>query len=310
MDEGFSRAERERMTVRSTPPTLNDLLDASGIRPRDVLVFRHRPAEPKLNRVFDRIVAERQNLFDCYQSTHAPLTEAALRSSKYLASFIRYKAGSALFIGFYEVADTRPLSIAEFVARPLHRELVSLGMGDFKATDTRESILEFDLRLTDWHAGWRQRLIISWPPPERAWYRWANRNRFEVKAIAEESALIRPVPPWEQLVVSWRELRLLPRAWRAAMSQWRGIYLIIDESDGKQYVGSAYGPENILQRWINYARTGHGGNKLLRSRSPETFRFAILQLVSPALEKKSVIAIESTWKDRLNTRAPHGLNEN
>jgi hypothetical protein len=296
------------MSVTSAPVTLNLLLEASGIDPKDVLVFRHRPYEPALNRVFDRIVAERSDLFDCYQSTHAPRTEASLRAAAFVASFIRYKAGSALFIGLYEVSGMRELSVAECAARRLHRELMSLGMAGFKAADTRDFVTEFDLQRTEWHAEWRERLIISWPGPERAWYRWAHRNEFAVQAIAEESVLTQPIPRWDEIVLSWAELPLLSAGWRAALSQWRGIYLITDQSDGKQYVGSAYGAENIWQRWTEYARTGHGGNKLLRMRDPTNFRFSILQRVSPDLDDASVIAIEGTWKLRLDTRSPTGLS--
>ena len=83
-----------------------------------------------------------------------------------------------------------------------------------------------------------------------------------------------------------------------------------DRNDGKQYVGSACGSENILQRWRDYARTGHGGNKLLRGRDPRNFRFAILQRVSPDLPEGDVVRLEVTWKKRLGTLAPAGLNEN
>lgn len=296
--------------MESEPITLNALLEASGIRPRDVLVFRHRPYEPSLNRIFDRIVSERPDLFDCYQATHAPRTEAALHKASYVASFIRHRASSALFVGLYELTNTRQLTVEECLARPAHRELMTLGMVGFKATDLRESVTEFELSRTDWHAEWRERLIVSWPPPDRAWYRWGDRNEFEVLAITEESVLTPPVPSWDQLVVGWTELALLPAAWRAALSQWRGIYLIIDQADGKQYVGSAYGSENILQRWTGYARSGHGGNKLLRTRDPSGFRFSILQRLSPDLDDASVIAIENTWKERLGSRSPAGLNEN
>lgn len=77
-----------------------------------------------------------------------------------------------------------------------------------------------------------------------------------------------------------------------------------------QYVGSAYGNENIMQRWKEYARTGHGGNKGLKARNPENFRFSILQRTSPDLPDTDVIALEGTWKDRLRSRVPFGLNEN
>ena len=77
------------------------------------------------------------------------------------------------------------------------------------------------------------------------------------------------------------ELKILPSKWKAALSQWRGIYFIFDESDGKGYVCSAYGTENIVGRWLSYAAGGHGGNKELRNPDPARFRFSILQRVRP-----------------------------
>lgn len=290
--------------------TLNKLLEESGIALGDVLVFRHRPWEPALNKVFDWIVAERPELFDCYQSTHGQRTEAALARADYVASFIRYRPGQALFVGLYKVHGQRSLPVDECVARALHRELMIHGLTGDKATIGRTNILEFDLRLTDWHTDWQQRLIIGWPGLERSWYRWADRNVFPVQAIAEEGRLIAPMPAWDQLALDWQQLGFLPTSWRDALSHWRGVYLIIDRSDGKQYVGSAYGVENILQRWLAYARSGHGGNRGLLSRDPANFIFSILQRVSPDLPDADVIAIENTWKVRLRTKAPDGLNEN
>jgi hypothetical protein len=187
---------------------------------------------------------------------------------------------------------------------------MTLGMSGIKATEGRETVLEFDLRPTGWHAEWRGRLVIRWPGLERSWYRWADRNQFVVDAIASQSLLQTAMPPWDEIVLSRAELTLLPQEWRGALSQWRGIYLIIDQSTGKQYVGSAYGSENILQRWTEYARTGHGGNKHLLTLDPSQFRYSILQRVSPDLDDASVIRIENTWKDRLGSRWPGGLNDN
>lgn len=292
------------------PLTLNQVIQLSGIEPRDVLVFRHRPKEPSLNRLFPWLAAERPDLFDCYQSCHGANTESALARARYLASFIRHKPGQALFVGFYKMESFRPLSVDACLSRPLHRELMSLGLEGMKATAGRDSVLEFNLPLIDWHREWHGRLIIGWPGLERSWYRWADRNEFPIAAIAEENLLAAAMPPWEELALAWNELAVLPTSWRNALSHWRGIYLIIDQRDGRQYVGSAYGAENILQRWLNYARTGHGGNKLLRGLDPAQLRFSILQRVSPDLPDADVIRIEATWKDRLRTRSPYGLNEN
>src|SRR5437763_938679 len=79
----------------------------------------------------------------------------------------------------------------------------------------------------------------------------------------------------------WEQLAVLPTNWRAKLSEWRAIYYIFDASDGKGYVGSAYGEVNLLGRWLGYAAAGHGGNRLLRLREPKHVQFSILQRVSP-----------------------------
>ena len=131
-----------------------------------------------------------------------------------------------------------------------------------------------------------------------------------VLAILEESAFDAAMPSWDRLMFSWEQLRVLPTAWKSKISQWRGIYYIFDISDAKGYVGSAYGHDNILGRWQNYAAVGHGGNKLLRKREPRNFQFTILQRVSPDTEASEVIQLEGSWKERLHTRTPYGLNDN
>ena len=75
------------------------------------------------------------------------------------------------------------------------------------------------------------------------------------------------------------------------------------------YVGSASGSRNIWGRWADYAKTGHGGNKRLRTRKPENLRFSILERVSPDTPSDDVVRLEKTWKDRLHTKQ-YGLNEN
>lgn len=38
------------------------------------------------------------------------------------------------------------------------------------------------------------------------------------------------------------------------------VYVITDKSNGKHYVGSAYGEYAFWSRWAQYAENGHGGN--------------------------------------------------
>jgi len=294
---------------------LNDLLAKQEIDPRQVLVFRHRPHEPELNKVLPWLAAERPELFNAYQQTQGARVEGAmekLKGSGYVASFMGREPGTALFVGLYTITSSKALTYEDFWQVPSLAELKGLGMKGWaqKVEADPPSVLWFDLSLTGFYAHWKGKLIVSWPAPERVWCRRAHRNEFPVVAVLEESALDAAMPEWHEIQLTWEELRVLPARWKSALSQWRGVYYIFDTSDGKGYVGSAYGESNLLGRWLNYSVRGHGGNSLLRNRRPQNFRFSILQRVSPDLEPTDVIRLEGPWKRRLHTQAPHGLNEN
>lgn len=292
---------------------LNDLFLGKGIDPRQVLVLRHRPYEPELNKVLPWLAAEKPDIFNAYQQAHGEKLEkvmSAMQGAGYIASFIGHEPGKALFIGLYSIGESKSLTYKEYWQIPAHIEMKAFGMKGFTKEESRTSILWFDLKLTDFYASWKGKLIVSWPPPERSWWRWAHRNEIPVFAVLEDSALDAVMPKWDEIVLTWEELGILPMRWKLALSQWRGIYYIFDTSDGKGYVGSAYGKSNLLGRWLNYATREHGGNRLLRKRDPRNFRFSILQRVSPDMDARDISRLEGTWKERLHTRKPHGLNDN
>lgn len=286
---------------------LNDLLTIEGIDPKNVLVLRHRPFEPELRKVFPWLAAESPETFNAYQQTQAPRVEKAMQKAQYVASFIGHRAGKALFVGLYRRGDWQPLTYDEYWAVPAYKEMKAFGMRGF--TGDRDHVLWFDLALTNFYSIWKGRLIVEWPGLERSWWRWADRNTILIDSILEQSTLDTEMPPWDELTLTWDELKVLPSKWKSALTEWRGIYFIFDKSDGKGYIGSAYGSDNILGRWLNYASTGHGGNKELRKRDPANFRYSILQRVSPDMEPADIIRLEGTWKERLHTREC-GMNEN
>ncbi len=285
----------------------NDLLIKEGINPKGVLVLRHRPSEPKLRKVFPWLAAERPDLYNAYQQTQGPKVEKAMQKADYVASFIGHEPGRAHFVGLYERCNWRPLTYQQYRKKPGYEETTALDYQDIKGG--RDSIFWFDLELTDFYARWKGRLIVEWPGLERSWWRWADRNVILIDSILKQSAFDAEIPSWDELTLTWEELKVLPSKWQAALSEWRGIYFILDESDGKGYVGSAYGTDNILGRWLNYAASGHGGNKALRRRKPGNFRFSILQRVSPDMEPADITRLEASWKNRLHTRS-FGLNGN
>jgi len=287
----------------------NVLLKSHGIDPAGVMVMRHRPFEPELQKVLPWLAAEKSQVYNAYQQAQGQKVENALVGAKFLASFIGHEPGRAIFVGLYAVAGNKPMTLEEFWAVPENQYLKSFGMKGFTADDGRSSLLWFDLRVTEHFTSWKGKLIIGWPGLERSWWRWADRNVFAVEAILQEGLFDARMPEWDRLILSWRDLDALPLRWKAALSQWRGIYYIFDRGACKGYVGSASGPENLLGRWLGYAATGHGGNKLLRECQPESLVFTILERVSPDMSPDEVIRKENTWKDRLHSRSA-GLNLN
>lgn len=288
---------------------LNDLLVAKSLNPEEILVFRHRPNEPQLRKILPRLAAEEPEVFNAYQQTHGLRVENAMRSLKQVVSFIGHAPGKALFVGAYAIGAAKQISRDEFWNIPAYAKLKPFGMRGFADEDDRKSVLWFDLTLTDFYADWKGKLVVDWPGLERSWWRRAHNNDFRILAIHEESALGVHMPSWDSIDLSWAELSFLPSSWRTRLSEWRAIYYIFDVSDGKGYVGSACGSENLLRRWLEYAASGHGGNRQLRQRDPSNFRFSILQRVSPDMEADEVIRLEGSWKDRLHTRTL-GLNDN
>ena len=285
----------------------NDLLRKSDIDPATVMVMRHRPTEKGLRRALPWLAAERPDVYNAYQSSHGEVVENALARKEWLASFIGHVPGRALFVGLYRVAGHRRITAASFHRNKLNQALCELGS---RGPQDDRLALWFDLVLSDFLSEYKGRLVIGWPGIERSWWRRAERNTFSVDAIAQESLLVGRMPEWSSLVLPWRELKVLPSNWRSANSQWRGVYYIFDSKSGKGYVGSACGSDNILGRWLGYSASGHGGNKLLKGLDAEDLEFSVLQLLPHDADPEEVRRLESSWKERIHSRAPFGLNAN
>lgn len=166
------------------------------------------------------------------------------------------------------------------------------------------------------------RLVIDWGPGTLAWHQRLSEKTN--KPVLELLAAGRRLPVFNdylEFTLSHRELTELyqhqdaHRDWRARLEAVAGVYLILAETTGHLYVGSAYGAGGIWSRWEQYAKTGHGGNKLLTDllskdpAYPERFRFSLLQILPKTLTREEVIGRETLYKQKLGTRAS-GLNLN
>ena len=122
-------------------------------------------------------------------------------------------------------------------------------------------------------------------------------------------------PGYDKVNISWNELSRIvnKESWRTALQNQKGVYLLTDSSNGKMYVGSAYGDQMILGRWKSYVKNGNGGNvelkKLKFEHIKDKFRYSILDIFKSTIDDEIILERESWWKEVLLSR-DFGYNRN
>jgi len=190
---------------------------------------------------------------------------------------------------------------------------------DFPAPEMFEGpYYYFDLQKAELLSDLENRLIIDWGRAAISWHQWATNDK-EVLAIQTSPRYA--FNGFENMILSYGELReivsdpTLYENWHTALSSVYAIYLITDRTNGKLYVGSAYGTGGLLGRWSHYVHKPHGDNKGIKAvldSSPDQFhyfQFSILQILPKNITTEEVINIENLYKKKLMS-ITHGMNEN
>lgn len=217
-------------------------------------------------------------------------------SGPYWASFVVTPEGKTLFVGLYRVALAG--SVPDDWIDPISlRNAIELAEYELYDATLVEPLLEL-----------RGRLVIDWGIGTRT---WAQRAAAQDKRIIElRERIIDPeFPGYAAFIEPLSEIANLPPAWRSALSAVGGIYLLTCPETREQYVGAATGSGGFLARWGDYARDGHGGNIRLKTRPLADYRVSILQVAGTADTTADVLAMESLWKRKLQSREM-GLNSN
>lgn len=207
-------------------------------------------------------------------------------------------AGSALFVALTKVGPPRVwdgtapprLAVPEEMERP------------------DPTVAAQDLHWMDELDDLSERMLIRWGHGTRSWSQWAGTQRKAVLELRQE-AVEPPFPGFADFHEPVTEAPLWPASWARALGAARGVYLLTCRETGEQYVGSAYGDDGFMGRWLGYAATGHGGNVLLMRRGRYDFLVSILELASFGEPPEAIVAREARWKEKLGSRA-HGLNLN
>jgi hypothetical protein len=211
----------------------------------------------------------------------------------YLLSLIDLGKSRWLFVGLYRVLSCRP-----------HPD------GDRTFLYSTELLVDqADLigRIIVEHQRTRQSYV--WCKPEMV---------LPISEIRREKMTIPEFPGYNKVVISHASLQIITRqriaSWYAALSNVKGVYLILDTTAGKPYVGKASGTVGIWQRWCAYAENGHGGNielrKLINDEGPghcKHFQYSILEIADTHASDDDILKRESYWMDVLKSRQ-FGLN--
>lgn len=136
------------------------------------------------------------------------------------------------------------------------------------------------------------RLIIRFKNKTQNMIRKANSviHECEVAQILPDTFDNDIFPGYDKVNISWEELSraISKESWKTALQNQKGVYLITDISNGKMYVGAAYGENMILGRWQSYIRTGNGGNIELKKLSfdyiKKNFKYSILDIFKSTID--------------------------
>jgi hypothetical protein len=288
----------------------NDILRSVGISPDRVNVMLHSPREREFAKVLPTLVHTRRAALDQYQSTHNAPAESALKKGRpFVAVFVKIGHERLVFAGLYQNKGWNEQTVAAILARPEAQFLLkTYGIYRDEALGDRvRKVAVFDLVLTETLQDLIGRLVIG-TALTQTYLRLAEKFPAAVLAIQEKGIAETPPPHWRDISATSAFLAAIPQGWAMMLSQWRGVYLILDETDGARYVGSAYGEDtNLLRRWQEHIAGDFGVTAKLKARKPINFRFSILERVSPDMPAAEVIALEHTWTKRLQT-VKFGLN--
>lgn len=275
-----------------------DLLTSFGFDPHiKSKLVRHQDAR------YDIPTLIRDGWFDLYQSLQA---RSVFKNCHQIVSFIGDGTNRAKFVGVYRIRQSANAKASHVPKNCPYPE--------WRDTSKYFYRLERQSQFSDLEG----RVVIEWGSGALAWHQHLKNK--PIIEILPKGRVLESFSDYLDFTLTYSQLCSLiasPRAhrdWHASLSAVAGVYLILAETNGHQYVGSAYGLEGIWGRWGQYAKNGHGGNLMLRSllradhAYPHAFRFSVLQVLPKTTTPSEVIRWESQYKIKLGSRAT-GLNQ-
>ena len=267
--------------------TFNAILATEGIDPKTVRLVRHKDNRASGMSTPYNLWLAADGRLENYQRLQA---RKVFPVGGLLASFVVTPAKHTLFVGLYRVKSIG-------VAPP--------GTIDPVLQTDRSGLHLYEIdreEKLDTYAG---HLFVDWGSGHRAWVQLAHRKDKPVLEIRKHLAED-PFPGFRRFCWDIDEIPAVPLTWQSVLKGVKGVYLLVCKETGKHYVGSARGEENLWSRFLEYKRTGHGGNIELKARGRKPYQVTVLEIVN---SDEGIEKAESAWKTKLMSRK-FGLNRN
>lgn len=276
-----------------------DLLVNKGIDLERTKLIRHNLSSP--------IVAENlaRGYLNFYQSIQLP---NRFKNCDFIISFLGTEGTNGIFKGCYRIIGTCPYDRSALPTDFVPDDDMDDGCVIFKLEPM--AVLS---ELID-------RLEIDWGKSTRGWCQNGTTGKeiISIKPPVSEISFV----SYDKVILPFQTLQTIVnnhamyREWENRLSAVAGIYLITDTKTGKHYVGSASGEQGgIWGRWMEYAKTKHGGNKRLVELITadadycNNFQFSILEVFPIKRDRREVLEYEQLYKRKLGS-IQFGLNDN
>lgn len=235
--------------------------------------------------------------------------EKNFKDVEYIVSFVGEEGSEARFIGVYKNCNYKN---KDYTIKDNDKETAIFNF---------QPVKEFDVL--------KDKVIIDWGSAALSWHQWYDdKEKYVIRVDGGFKSNDIPLfTRYEDVLLSYDELRNIIKTnnpeWKAKLEACNCVYLILDKSNGKQYVGVTYKDTSkgrksgIWSRWTEYAETGHGGDLTLKElceKNPNyakaNFQWCILETLPINVIPSVAINRESLYKEKLGTRKHGNYNNN
>jgi hypothetical protein len=275
------------------PLRFNAILEENQLSPASVRLLRHKDGRSSPGKSPYELWRYDKEAFGLYQSTQQARNWNVF-SAPYWAVFVADAFDDTMFVGLYAVGYKGLIEYDE--PKPQTS-------GEINPAGTCD---RYDLTLDERMGDLIERLIIDWGDGERAWVQYADRQNKSVLEIRPANSAL-PYPGHLNFIKPLSIIGKLPGNWIEALRDARGVYVLTCPHTTEQYIGSADGESGFWGRWMEYVKTGHGGNVALKSREPSDYQVAILEVAGSAAGHDEILAMEGRWQRKLQSRLNRNL---